>query len=239
MLTTAVVLGGLTALGLRERHSHALTAAVPQDATTTDLPEGDVVVQALTTTNVYSEPERGSEVVAVLPAGSGAVVEAHSADGEWLRVIAPPDTDRRGWARADVLTAARGELASLPTVSPSSARTIAASADAPGSASLPDLAVAEAFLLEDGRLAVSIHNAGGATLFETIVPVRVTRAEGDIIGVLQIGPTTLTPGARATVVTPVVVSEAGNYQIVIDAGNEIDESLETNNAFAALLIPKG
>jgi len=108
-----------------------------------------------------------------------------------------------------------------------------------GDERLPDLTVAEAFLLEDGRLAMSIRSDGPGPLIATTVPVRVTRAEGDILGVLQIGPTTLLAGARATVVTPVVVREPGSYEIVLDATKQSDEAQEFNNAFRALLIPKG
>lgn len=241
MLTTAAVLGGLTALGTRDREARAFTAAPDQATQLTTLAASDVVARAIATTNVYAKPDRASELVAVLPSGQPAAVEARADDSVWLRVVYPPGSEQRGWAPAAALAIERGETASLPAVA---ARPQGRAAGAPAAASatggaLPDLTVSEVFVLDDGRLAVGIRNAGSATLLETTVPVRVTKAEGDILGVLQVGPTTLLPGARATVVTPVVVSEPGNYRIVLDAGNDIAESRESNNALAALLIPKG
>ena len=249
VLTTAVVLGGLAALGARELDARALTASIPDEAgSQLDLPAGDAVVRALATTNVYAQPDRSAELVAVLPGGQPAAVEARSPDGEWLRLRYPAGGELRGWAPAGVLAAERGDLAALPLVAAAATTSVAGAppqAEAPlpageaGEERLPDLTVVEAFLLEDGRLAVSISNGGPGALIATTVPVRVTRAEGDILGVLRIGPTTLLPGARATVVTPVVVREPGNYEIVLDAGNQIDEAQESNNTFVALLIPKG
>ncbi len=244
MLTTAVVLGGLTALGTRERDTHALTASIAQPATDrTDLPAGEVVVRALATTNVYARPDRSAEVVAVLPGGQPAAVEARSPDGEWVRLRYPAGGELRGWAPAGVLATERGDLATLPAVAVAPSGRVAGAASSTGALTaadeLPDLTVAAAFLLEDGRLALSISNRGPGALIATTVPVRVTKAEGDILAVLQIGPTTLLPGGRATVVTPVVVLEPGSYRIVLDPGNDIEESQESNNAFAALLIPKG
>ena len=246
VLTTAVVLGSLTALGTRDLDARALTASNPEQATDRpDLPAGDVVVRALATTNVYAQPDRSAEFVAVLPGGQPAAVEARSPDGAWLRLRYPAGGELRGWAPAGVLAAERGNPTALPVVAAEPSIPVAGappSAQTPrlaGDERLPDLAVAEAFLLEDGRLALSISNGGAGALIATIVPVRVTKAEGDILGVLQIGPTTLLPGARATVVTPIIVREPGSYQIVLDAGNAIDESQESNNTLAALLIPKG
>ena len=246
MLTTLVVLGGLTALGTRELDARALTTSIPEQTTSRlDLPAGDSVVRALATTNIYAQPDRSAELVAVLPGGQPAAVEARSPDGEWLRLRYPAGGELRGWAPAGVLAAERGDLAALPRVAAAPVTSVAGAppqAEGPlraGDESLPDLAVAEAFLLEDGRLAVSISNGGPGPLIATTVPVRVTRAEGDILGVLRIGPTTLLAGARATVVTPVVVREPGNYEIVLDAANQIDEAQESNNTFVALLIPKG
>ena len=241
MLTTAAVLGALAALGARERDAGLLVAAPTATAVATpEGPAGAVVARAAATTNVYALPDRAAELVAILPGGQTAVVEGRSEDGTWLRVLYPPGSTLLGWVPAAVLTVERGASAAVPVVATDVPVTAAGSPPPPSNEErLPDLTVTEAFLLEDGRLAVGIRNAGTAALVQTVVPLRVTNAEGDILGVLKIGPTTLGPGARATVVTPVVVTEAGNYRIVLDAPNEIAESQESNNARTALLIPKG
>ena len=241
MLTTAAVLGALAALGARERDAGPLVAAPTATAAVTpEGPAGAVVARAAAATNVYALPDRAAELVAILPGGQTAVVEGRSEDGAWLHVVYPPGSTLLGWVPAAVLTVERGASAALPVVTTDVPVPAAGSAPpASEQERLPDLTITEAFLLEDGRLAVGIRNIGTAALVQTVVPLRVTKAEGDILGVLEIGPTTLGPGARATVVTPVVVTEAGNYRIVLDAPNGIAESQESNNAHTTLLIPKG
>ena len=77
---------------------------------------------------------------------------------------------------------------------------------------------------------------GDASIVETFVPLNVSKASGEILGVLRIGPTTLAPGASATVLTPVVISETGNYILELDRFDEVRESDEFNNTFTTLLI---
>ena len=240
MLTTAAVIGALTGLGARERAADPL-AAQPVPSPTAEpalagAPEGAVLVHALATTNVYASPDRSSGLVAILPSGEPAAATGRSSDGTWLRVVSPPQSRLAGWAPAGVLGGEQRALAALPAVT---TETPATARRAPQPAErLPDLVVAEAYLLDDGRLALGILNSGSAPLVEIVVPLRISKAEGDLVGVLHVGPTTLGPGGRATVVTPLVISEPGSYRIVIDAANEIVESQESNNSLAALLIPR-
>ena len=86
------------------------------------------------------------------------------------------------------------------------------------------------------RLTIALRNIGDASIVETFVPLNVSKASGEILGVLRIGPTTLAPGASATVLTPVVISETGNYILELDRFDEVRESDEFNNTFTTLLI---
>ena len=241
MLTTAAVLAALTGIGARERAADPLAAPQTQTATASPdlaaLPDGAVLVRALTTTNVYAWPDRASELVAILPGGQQAAATGRSSDDAWLRVLSPPDSSLAGWIPAGVLSGDEEALGSLPAFA-SAAPPSPRAALPRGQELLPDLTIVEAYVLDDGRLVLAILNDGTAPLVEIVVPLRVSKAEGEIVGVLKIGPTTLGPGARATVVTPVVVSEPGSYRIVLDAANEIVESEESNNTLATLLFPR-
>ena len=107
------------------------------------------------------------------------------------------------------------------------------------SEALPDLAVATAFLLPNGRLTMSLRNGGSAPLENQKISLQISSAEGEILGVLEIGPTSLAPGAVATVVTPVTVLRTGVYVLELDRTNTIAESSEFNNRFSQLLVAPG
>ena len=217
----------------------ATTAPSPSAQTGASNPE-DVSVRAASTANVRAEPNPFAEVVAILPGDRAARALGRTSDSAWVRIAYPPDASSGGWVRADALqlpASAVDELRVLVTVSPAPPPTDGAAVA--GGEELPDLIIEEAFLLRDGRLAVGIRNVGNAPLIEAFVPLNVSKSAGDILGVLRIGPTTLAPGASATVVTPVVVKETGSYLLELDRSDEIRESQEFNNTHTTLLIAGG
>ncbi len=217
----------------------AITAPAPPAQAGASNP-GDVSVRAASTANVRAEPNRFAEVVAILPGDRAARALGRTSDSAWVRIAYPPDASTGGWVRADalqLLASAVDELRVLVTLSP--APTPTGGAAVAGGEELPDLIIVDAFLLRDGRLAVGIRNVGDAPLIEAFVPLNVSKSAGDILGVLRIGPTTLAPGASATVVTPVVVKETGSYLLELDRSDEIRESQEFNNTRTALLIAGG
>ena len=196
-----------------------------------------MLVRAVTTTNVHALPDRASESIAILPGGRIARAEARTIDGSWLLVVYPEGSTLRGWVPEAIVVATSGSVDALPTLSVTVESGGTGQGAGTSTGGLPDLTIADAFLLDDGRLALSIENIGQARLEETLVPLRVTAAEGEILGVLQIGPTTIEAGQRATVVTPVIVVQAGTYRLVLDGTNQIREADESNNARNFLLVP--
>ena len=192
---------------------------------------------AVLTANVYSAPTRAAEVVAIVPAGRTAELLGRSADGGWLRVAYPPGSLDHGWLRASALGLHAAAVAAAPVVAAGTAASEEQRDAVPAEDALPDLTIADAFLLQDGSLAIAIRNIGDAGIVELTVSLHVAKVEGDILGVLRIGPTTLEPGGSATVVTPVLVADAGSYRLELDVGDEIAERQEQNNTHTALLIP--
>lgn len=197
-------------------------------------------VRVVATTNIRSEPNRLAELVAILPREAEIRMVGRTSDDAWVQVAFPPESSTLGWAAASSLRLDQAFLNGLPIVltidkSVPNAR----ETDPQNTEPLPDLMISDAFLLQDGRLAITIRNIGQASLRETTVPLIVSRMSGDILGVLRIGPATLSPGSTATVVTPVVVTETGNYQFQLDRADEIRELSEFNNLYTALLLATG
>jgi hypothetical protein len=234
VLVAAAVISGVILLG-DEDGDGAQTAAATATPTATT-PE---LVIAIATANVRAEPDRFSDVVAVLPTGRSVRLLGRSSDSTWIRVAYPPESDVEGWIPAATVSPAPETLAFLPVLITLATATPAAGSGDPEGEQLPDLIIADAFLLQDGRLTIALRNIGDASIVETFVPLNVSKASGEILGVLRIGPTTLAPGASATVLTPVVISETGNYLIELDRPDEVRESDEFNNIFTTLLIANG
>lgn len=196
------------------------------------------------TTNLREAPEIAAGVVAVIPGGRGAELLGRSGDGAWAHLAYPPG-GVEGWAPLASLEIAETDLAAAPVRATVPGSTPAATGEAgvdpatPGAGTLPDLAVTNAFLLPDGRLTVSLRNGGDAPLEQQRISLQVSSAEGEILGVLEIGPTSLAPGAVATAITPVTVRRTGVYVLEIDRLDMIAESSEFNNRFSQLLVVPG
>ncbi len=235
VLVAALVVGVIVIL---DREGNGLVPGAAAGPATAEA-EADTV-RAAVTTNVLVEPNRFAEIVAILPGDGEARTLGRTSDGAWLRLAYPPDSSTRGWAPAPALRIDAATLERLPVlVTVAAPAPVAAGDGRPAAEPLPDLLIADAFLLQDGRLAVGIRNVGEAPLVERLVPLIVSKAAGDILGVLRSGPATLAPGASATVVTPVVVTETGSYLLQLDHADEIRESGEFNNSFTTLLIAGG
>ncbi len=231
VLVAAAVIGGIIVFG--DSDDDGTQVAAPTAEPTSATPE---LVIAIATANVRADPDRFADVIAVLPTGRSVRLLGRSSDSSWIRVAYPPQSDVEGWVPVATISPAANTMAYLPELVTLATATPFASDGDPEADPLPDLIIADAFLLQDGRLTIALRNIGDASIVETFVPLNVSKASGEILGEQRIGPTTLAPGASATVLTPVVISETGNYILELDRFDEVRESDEFNNTFTTLLI---
>ena len=241
MLTAALVIAAIAVWGGEEQAAPAAVSGAG------DAPAGAVPAdagpraEAHVTTNLRLSPHRAADVVAVIPRGREAELQGRSADGAWAQLVYPPG-GVSGWAPVAAFAISERDIASAPVraseveTPPTAAAGTAAPDATPGPDALPDLSVANAFLLPDGRLTVSVRNGGDAPLVEQRISLRVSSAEGEILGILEIGPTSLAPGAVATAITPVAVRQTGVYILELDRLDAIAESSEFNNSFSQLFV---
>lgn len=211
----------------------------PLEPARSDRPTSDATPRtpAITSTsNVRARPEAAAPVVAILAVGRTPEVVGRLADSSWLLVQTGPSEADRGWLPANRLPLGPARLEAVAVVHPADTPV----ASAPGAAGgLPDLVVASVFLMRDGHIALEIRNDGDGPLTDARIPVLVTRASGETVGVLEVGPTTLPPRGTATVVTPVIVTTTGTYTLQLDRQESIAESARDNNGATRLLVAGG
>jgi hypothetical protein len=192
------------------------------------------------TANLRAYPDARGEVVAVVPAGRQPEVLGRTADGAWLLVAlesleSGPGT--QGWLPANRLDLSSARLDALEVMALPEAPAPRDQASTNGA--LPDLALGSVYLLRDGRIALDIRNDGDGALHDAKIPLLVTRASGETIGVLEVGPATLGARGVATVITPIVVSSTGTYTLELDRQESIVEVARTNNSVTRLLVVGG
>jgi Bacterial SH3 domain len=199
-------------------------------------PLAGIDASVLATANVRSHPDPRGEVVAVLPAGRRPEVLGRTADGAWLRVaLDRANPDAGGWLPADRLDLPAWKHDALEVLATPEAPP--ARLQAP--AALPDLTLGAVYLLRDGRIALDIRNDGDGPLTDVRIPLLVTRASGETVGVLEVGPATLAARGVATVVTPIVVTATGTYTLELDRQESIVEVGRANNSVTRLLVVGG
>lgn len=210
-------------------------------ATATATVEGPTARVALTA-NLYGSPSRSSDLVAIVPEGRAVRVTGRTDDSTWVRVIYPVTSTLEGWLpAANLVEESVPDLAAIPDVA-----SIAGGEEGGGGGglatelTLADLTVSSADVGLNGILSVRITNVGRSA-FSDSVGLRVTTAEGEIVGALDVdlSASPLGPGRSASVNTGVVVTQTGLFVIEVDPTNEVEESSEFNNSRRVLLVGTG
>lgn len=236
VIVAGVAIGAIWFIDASEGES---SDAVPE--ATEAVIEGPVAIVALTS-NMYGRPTRTADLVAIVPEGRTVRVSGRTDDSEWLRIIYPVTSSLEGWVpAANMVAAALPDLAAVPAVA-----SVVQGEDGEvdggllESEALPDLTVSSADVQSNGQLAVRITNVGRA-LFAGQVGLRITAADGEIVGVLDVDleASPLGPGRSASINTGTVVTTTGLYVIEVDPVNDVEEASEFNNTRRVLLVGTG
>lgn len=195
-----------------------------------------VIARAVLTSNLRATPGRQSDILAIVPTQQLTRVTGRSADGDWLRLAYPADSDLAGWALRTSFEVERGDLATVAVASIGAADddggvAVPSAEDDP----LPDLAVIDAFLLPNGSLTLVVENVGTGRFIGTI-GLQVTSGSGELLGVLDTQETSLLPNRTATVDTGLEITTTGSYLIELDRLDRIEEASEFNNATRVFLV---
>lgn len=215
------------------------TAATP--SATAGAPPPGIGVRVVLTTNVRAGIGGQGDVLAIIPGDRTVEVNGRTEDAAWIQVTYPPDSNLRGWVPARNTVRAWGDVADagiLSVAAPAGSEEDPGAEEQQPDSELPDLAITDAFVQPGGSLTVRIENVGQGQ-FDGTVGLHVLRAEGDIVGVLDIQRTLLEPGRSATVDTRVAIEETGSYVIELDRRDEVEESNEFNNTYRVVLVPSG
>ncbi len=238
VLISAVV---MATIALIDTASSANHTADPTPAPTTQGQDPELVILAMTS-NMYAQPSRTADIVAIIPVDRSARITGQTEGGEWLRVQYPVSSSLEGWiAATNVITDSLPDLAAVESF-PLDGAVPGSEGQGPllDEAPLPDLTISSAEVGADGMLEVRVTNVGRAT-FADQVDVRVTTAEGALLGMLDIDLTDqpLTPGRSASVSTGVRIIRTGLYVIEVDSLNRVEEAGEFNNTRRVLLVGTG
>jgi hypothetical protein len=192
------------------------------------------LARSLSTSNVRAAPRPDAEVVAVLPQDREVALVARAGTGAWLLIAYPPGGPE-GWLPAERLDVAPATVAGLPEVTPP-----APEATPAGEGSgLPDLTIAEIYVVPGNRLAFRLQNAGDGSLVQVALGLALTVPGAAEPAALNVDVAALEPGGTAAVVTPVVLVEGGEVTIELDHDGAVEETNEDNNALTTEVTLEG
>ncbi|MDA0815657.1 MAG: hypothetical protein O2924_03695 [Chloroflexi bacterium] len=235
VIVAAATIGGIWVFGSAEDPPTESAAAA-----STEPPEGPTARLALTS-NLYALPSRTSDLVAIVPEGRSVRVTGRTDDSAWLRVIYPVTSTLEGWVPiSHVMDASTPPIDEIPEVASIATADSGETAGLNDEPALPDLTVSSADVGANGILSVRITNLGRAT-FAGTVGLRVTTAEGEIIGSLDadLAASPLGPGRSAAVNTGVLINTTRLYVIEVDPSDDVEEASEFNNSRRVLLVGLG
>jgi hypothetical protein len=205
------------------------------------------------TVTVRSQPGTRAPALGTLPRDSDVVIDARTTEGDWLRIVFPPNSELHGWVDAEqlnisgdpeelvVATAEPAPFIELPTEppfvltaaaftpEPDSSTVTPVVTGTPAADGLPDLVVGTSPTLADGKLFVTIVNQGTGAMAGDLV-VAVFNADGTaLVGGATLPGFTLEAGRSIDVGTGYPVTVDQILLLVVDPNGQIDETDNTNN----------
>jgi hypothetical protein len=210
------------------------------------------------TTAVLFAPGSRS-VLGTLQSGADVQIDGRSTDGNWLRVIFPPNSELHGWIDAEqldvngdvsVLIVATAEPApqiDQPTAIPTYLTMIpgddgSATADLTGTptvAGLPDLVIGTTPTLSGGKLFATIVNQGSGPMTGDLVIAIFNPDATALLGGATLAGFTLEPGRSIDIGTGFDVTVAQQLLLVVDPNGEVEEADNTNNRIIVAVAPSG
>lgn len=212
-------------------------------------------VRATSAVNVRSGPGTQYDVIGVFQPPDEAHVTGRNADASWLAIEHAGGT---GWVSAGVVEVV-GDPLRAPLVEPAPPRTATPAAPTPAAtpvptrsasstpaissatatpaAALPDLVPLAAAVNANGRVTVTIGNAGQGPLMGRNVSIVGVDAAGNVLFSQLTAPLTIAPGAAVTVELSYRPPERMTVTIVLNAEGSVLESNANNNLLRVTLSP--
>ncbi|MFB0900403.1 MAG: hypothetical protein QMB22_00120 [Dehalococcoidia bacterium] len=103
---------------------------------------------------------------------------------------------------------------------------------------LPDIVIYDSVILESGKLLLTLGNFGNKALSNSSFSIKITKINGEIVAIMEFGPSDIGINKFTSFITPVSLEESGLYIIHIDYLNEIKESIEDNNILSDVYLIK-
>jgi CARDB protein len=209
-----------------------------------------VVGRTNTTTAVRRAPGQ-LVVLGTIPRNTDVTIDGRSEEGNWLRIIFPPNSELHGWVSVDsvdvtgdveslaVTTPEPVVVVDLPTTDPELALTPvdtpppeetedpeATETPDPG---LPDLVVGTTPVLSGGLLFITVVNQGSG-IAEGDFVVAIFNVDGsELLGGATLNGFSLGAGLSIDVGTGYEVTNNQTLLLIVDPNGEIEESDNTNN----------
>jgi hypothetical protein len=207
---------------------------------------GGVTGRTNTTTAVRRAPGQRS-TRGTLQRGTEVIIDGRSEEGNWYRIIFPPNSELHGWVDADslditgdpttlrVATPEPIAIPNLPTIDPDLQLTPAPeeTEDPNGTPTpdtgLPDLVVGTTPVLSDGVLFITVENQGTGTMTGDLVVAIFTVDGSQLLGGATLPGYTLEAGLSIDIGTGYDVTENQSLLLIVDPNGDVEESDNTNN----------
>mgnify|MGYP002632461279 CR=1 FL=1 len=180
------------------------------------------------TANIRKYASIDSDIISILPNNSEINILRKDLASQWFYIALADSNTIQGWIQAihvyqcectdDILVLTQIEQLSndLPIVEDKSIL-------------LPDLAIYESTIMQSNKILLTLTNLGKQSLYESTFSIKITKVNGEIIGIVEFGPSSIEKKKFTTFVLPIVLKESGLHVIHVDYLNEIQELNEENN----------
>ena len=207
---------------------------------------GGVTGRTNTTTAVRRAPGQRS-TRGTLPRGTEVTIDGRSEEGNWYRIIFPPNSELHGWVDAEsldiigdpatlrVATPEPIAIPNLPTIDPDLQLTpVPEETEDPNGTptpdtGLPDLVVGTTPVLSDGVLFITVENQGTGAMTGDLVVAIFSVDGSQLLGGATLPGYTLEAGLSIDIGTGYEVTENQSLLLVVDPNGDVEESDNTNN----------
>ena len=186
------------------------------------------VIQLEFTANMRRYASIDSEIIAIIPSNSEIIILRKDVTNQWFYVALLNSNTGQGLIQAIHVYQCEciNDIAVLTQIEQLNDEL---SQKIDTEESLPDITIYESAIMQSNKIILTLANLGKKSLYESTFSIKITKVNGEIVCIVEFGPSNIEKQKYTTFVLPIILKESGLHIIHVDYLNEIQELNEENN----------
>ena len=186
------------------------------------------IIRLELTANMRKYASIDSDIIAIVPSDSEIIILRKDVTSQWFYIALLNSDTVQGWVQAIHVYECEC-INNIAILTQTEQLNDALEQKVDTGELLPDITIYESAIMQSNKIILTLTNLGKKSLYESTFSIKITKVNGEIVGILAFGPSDIEKQKYTTFVLPIVLKESGLHIIHVDYLNEIQELNEENN----------